>query len=267
MIEDLQNLSEDYVSENQQMRSRGYQGSPMRASPVASIPNQSLEIPYKDSKTSQRQDAVLTRDPYAQDARYIQQPVYSSAISQAGYPSTAGGYPPGPNYPPSQVSGYPPTSGYPPQGTVYPQSSGYPPQAGYPPQGTGYPTASGYAAAGYPATVGRPGNPNDMNYTYAEQTGDYSSQGYPYRQMDAYPSGAQAREPRSAPGYPYVASSQDVPMRGSAIDERYDSYSQSIPAGRGGFPAPSRGTPTGYDPPQPRDGFAREPIRDERRRR
>ena len=266
MIEDLQNLSEDYVSENQQMRSRGYQGSPLRAEPVAGIPNQTAEIPYKDSNTSRRQDAGLTSDPYAQEARYVQQPVYSSAISQTGYPSTAGGYPSGPGYPPSQVPGYPPTSGYPPQGSAYPQGSGYPPQTGYPPQGAGYPPASGYAAAGYPATAGRPGNPNDMNYTYAEQAGDYTSQSYPYRQVGPYPGGAQARDPRSTAGYPYVTSPQDVAMRGSAIDERYDSYSQSIPAGRG-FAAPSRGTATGYDPPQPRDGFAREPIRDERRRR
>ena len=250
------------------MRLRGYQGSPMRASPVAGIPNQTPEISYKDSIASRRQDPPMASDHYSQDARYVQQPVYSSGISQSGYPSTAGGYPQGPNYPPSSVPGYPPTSGYPQQGPAYPQGSGYPSQSIYPPQGAGYPPASGYTAAGYPATAGRPGNPNDMNYTYADQTGEYSSQSYPYRQVGAYAGGAQARDPRAAAGYPYVTSAQDVAMRGSAIDERYDSYAQSIPAGRGGFPAPSRGTPTGYDPPpQPRDGFAREPIRDERRRR
>ena len=249
------------------MRLRGYQGSPMRASPVAGIPNQNPEVSYKDSNASRRQDPPLLGDHYSQD-RYVQPPVYSSAISQPGYPSPAGGYPPGPNYPPSSVPGYPPTSGYPQQSPAYPQSSSYPSQSIYPPQGAGYPPASGYTATGYSATAGRPGNPNDMNYTYADQTGEYSSQGYPYRQVGAYAGGSQARDPRAAAGYPYVTSPPDVAMRGSAIDERYDSYGQSIPAGRGGFPAPSRGTPTGYDPPpQPRDGFAREPIRDERRRR
>lgn len=278
MIDDLQILSEEWVSENRDLSRRGYEGSPMRSSPVAGLPNEVPGVPYQQSQASRRSDRSDPTLPGSQespymDNRYIPQPAYSSATGQAGYTSTSG-YPPGSNYPPPQAPGYSSTPGY-------AQVAGYQPSPAYPqgtayPSGHVYPTASGYATPGYPAPVGRTGNPNDQNYTYDT---DYSSQGYQYRQPGAYPSGAQPRDPRADPrtdprlaaGYPYVSSPQEPSMRGAAIDDRYGAYGQSMPtaqAGRGGFPTPARGAPTGgYDPPQPRDGFDREPVREERRRR
>ena len=252
MLEDLKELSDDYIRETREMTSRGYQGSPMRASPGAG-----------------RQDAAL-QDPYVLETRFAPQPGYSSASSQSAYPSTAGGYPDSSRYP-SQASGYPPGSGYQP-GSAYPPGYG-PGGGGSYPSPSGYPAASSYVTAGYPATAGRPGMPSDQNYTYADQAGEYSTQGYPFKQAGAYPGGPQTRDPRAAPGYPYVSSPQDVSMRGAPIDDRgYDPYPQGIPqsqSGRGAPYPPSRGTPVGYDPPppQPRDGYMREPIREERRRR
>lgn len=279
MIDDLQILSEEWVSENRDLSRRGYEGSPMPSSPVAGLPNEVPGVPYPQSQTSRRSDrsdpslAGTQESPYM-DNRYAPQPPYSSATGQPGYTPTSS-YQQGPNYPPPQAPGYPATPGY-------AQVPGYQPNPTYP-QGTAYqsgpvyPTASGYSAPGYPAPVGRTGNPNDQNYTYDTE---YSNQGYQYRQPGAYPSGAQPRDPRADPrtdprlaasGYPYVSSPQDTTMRGTAIDDRYGPYGQSMPttqAGRG-YPTPARGTPTGaYDPPpQPRDGFDREPVRDERRRR
>ena len=268
MLEDLKDLSDDYIRETREMTSRGYQGSPMRASPGAGLPNTSVGVPYRESQTSRRQDAAL-QDPYVLETRFAPQPGYSSASSQSGYPSTAAGYPDNSRYP-SQASGYPPGSGYQP-GSAYPPGYG-PGGGGSYPSPSGYPAASSYVTAGYPATAGRPGITSDQNYTYADQTGEYPK-GYPFNQAGAYSGGPQTRDPRAAPGYPYVSSPQDVPMRGAPIDDRpYDPYSQGIPqsqSGRGAPYPPSRGTPVGYDPPppQPRDGYMREPVREERRRR
>ena len=272
MLEDLKDLSEDYIRETREMTSRGYQGSPMRASPGVGLPNKSVGVPYRESQTSRRRDQdTAMQDPYVLESRYASQPGYSSAGSQSGYPSTASGYPDSSRYPSSQPPGYPPGAGY-------STGSGYPPgysQGGSYPSPSGYQAASSYVTAGYPATAGRPGIPVDQNYTYADQAGEYAAQGYPSRQPGPYSGGPQLRDPRAAPGYPpYVSSPQDVPMRGAPIDDRggYDPYSQGIAqsqSGRGAPYAPSRGTPVGYDPapPQPRDGYMREPIREERRRR
>ena len=264
MLEDLKDLSDDYIRENREVTRRGYPGSLTQASPTAALPNVSVGIPYGESQTSRRQDAAL-QDSYAVERQYAPQPAYTMAPSQGGYPSTANGYSEQSRYPPSQAPGYPQGSGY--------SGSGYPP--GFP-QGAGYPSpsayapVSGYPSSGYPATAGRPGIPSE-NYPYAEQPGDYATQGQVYRQPGPYPGGAQARDPRQAAGYPpYVSSPPDVPMRGAPIDDRYDPYQTmpQNPPGRGAF-ATSRGTPV-YDPPphpHPRDGYTREPIREDRRRR
>lgn len=249
------------------MARRGYQGSLTQASPVAVPPDRAVGVPYGESQTSRRNDEAL-RDPYVMEARY--QSGYSSAPIQSGYPSATNGFTDGSKYPPSQAPGYPPGtggSGYPPS-TNYP--AGYAQNAGYP-SPSGYGAVSSYASPGYPATAGRPGPPPDPNYTYADPQGDYNSQGYQYSRTGAYPGGPQPRgEPRVPAGYPaYVSAPQDVPMRGAPMDDRYDPYAQSMPQpqpGRGQY-VTSRGTPV-YDPPppQPRDGYIREPIRDDRRR-
>ena len=255
------------MSENRNLSRRGYEGSPMRAFSATGHPNEVSGVPYTQSQTSRRSDREISvansQDTYSSDP-YAQQPAYS-ASAQSGFTPNAG-YPPGSNYPSSQVPGYSSVQGYPqvpgyPVGSAYPQGSGYP-------SGSSYSATSGYSAPGYPATVARAA---ESNYTY--DPADYPNSNYQYRQQGAYTSGTRPGDPRADPraasGYPYVSSSSDVSVRGVAAD-RYDSYGQPIglgPAqsGRAGFPAPTRGPPTGYDPPQPMDGGYRgEP---ERRRR
>ncbi|KAL8735082.1 MAG: hypothetical protein Q9181_002940 [Wetmoreana brouardii] len=285
MIEDLQMLSQDYEREKREMNSRGYKGSPMRASPSAALPNHSPDLPYAKSRTRERQDAI---DPYESDSRFVAQGRYSEMYPEKypekygdkypenypdsrmppGYPMPSG-YPPGSGYAPSQAPGYPSSTGYPsapsyPAGSTYPQGPNYPPTSGYPP-------SSGYMAPGYTSTSGIPGNRNEPNYTYGELPGEYPPAGYGYQQSSVYPGGSQAN-PRTAGTFPYVASPQDPALRGVNMDDRgYDIYSQQMVSGqpgRSGFPAPSRGTPTQFDPPQPVDGYSRpEASRVERRRR
>lgn len=275
MIEDLQMLSEDWVTENQNRSRSGYEGSPTRSSPVASLPNDTSGVPYPLSQASRRSDRS---DPASQgvqenyDSRnYISSAYSSTAAVQPSYTTTSSYPQQGPGYPPQQLPGYPPTT-YPPVST-YPPSAAYPQGTMYPPSGQVYPTASaGYQVPGYTAPVGRPANPEE-NYTW--QNGDPYNQ-FQYRQPGAYQNGAPPRDARAdsradprAPGYPFVTAAQDVSMRGVPIDERY-SYGQSLPttaAGRPAFPTQTRPS-GGYDSPPPRDGFeSREPVRDDRRRR
>lgn len=280
MIDDLQMLSEDYISENRDLSRRGYEGSPMRASPVTGLPDQTPGVPYTQSQTSRRSDRsdgvmMNPQDPSYGGDRFLQQSPYTSATGQPGYTTTTtAGYPPVSNYPPSQIAAYQSAQGYPPV-TGYPAGTNYPSGSGYP-SGSAYPATSGYSAAGYAAPVGRPGIMTDPNYTY--DTAEYPSPNYQYgRQPGPYagaprpgdPRADSRLDPRSTSAYPYVTSAQDPSMRGVATDPRYDSYGQPITSnqvGRSGFPAPPRGAPTGvYDPPQPMDGgFRPEP---ERRRR
>ena len=282
MIDDLQMLSEDYMSENRDLSRRGYEGSPMRASPKTGLPDRAPGVPYTESLTSRRSDRsdglmMNSQDaPYGGGDRFSRPSAYSSATGQPGYTTTStGGYPPVSNYPPSHVAAYQPVQpGYPPV-TGYPAPSNYPSGSGYS-SGSAYPTTSAYSAAGYAAPVGRTGMMSDPNYTY--DTPGYSDQNYSYgRQPSSYagaPRPGDLRpdsrlDPRSTAAYPYVTSAQDPSMRGIATDPRFDAYGQPITsnqASRGGFPAPPRGTPTGvYDPPQPMDGFRPEPDRSRRR--
>lgn len=281
-------LSQDYEREKREMTSRGYKGSPMRASPSAALPNHSPDLPYAKSRTRERQDAV---DPYESDARYLPQGRYPEMYPEKypekygekypeNYPdsrmppgyamSSTSGYPPGSAYPPSQAPGYPSVTGYPPA-SGYPAGSGYPPQGSNYPPTSGFPPSSGYMAPEYTSTSGIPGNRNEPNYTYADLPGEYPPSGYPYQQSSVYAGGSQAN-PRAAGAYPYVTSPQDPALRGVTMDDRsYEIYNQQMAPGqpgRSGYPGPSRGTPTQYDPPQPRDGFARaEASRDDRRAR
>ncbi|KAL8716387.1 MAG: hypothetical protein Q9220_000294 [cf. Caloplaca sp. 1 TL-2023] len=301
MIEDLKATSQDYERERREMNSRGYKGSPMRVSPSASLPNHSLDVPYANSRTKERQDGV--GDPYAEDMRYpsssrypekypeMYPEKYASEKYTDMYPSEKyqegrvppgyimpSGYASGPNYSPSQAPGYPSGTGYPASSSYpahsYPQGPNYPPTSAYPP-------SSGYVTSGYPSTSAMPGSRNEPNYIYTDPPGDYGSSSYSYQQPGVYSSASQAN-PRATSGYPYVSSAQDPSLRGMAMDEReYNLYSQQMmpgQPGRSAYPAPARGTPTQYDPPQPREGFPpqpREPFgtsradppRDERRRR
>lgn len=277
MVEDLQMLSEDWVTENQNRSRSGYEGSPTRSSPVASQPNDTSGVPYQQSQASRRSDRL---DPTLQGVQdtydprpYIPSAYSSTAAVQPSYITTSGYLPQGPGYSPQQLPGYPPTT-YPPVST-YPPGAAYPEATMYPQTGQVYPTASaGYQVSGYTAPVGRPGNSGE-NYTW--QNGDSYNQ-YQYRQQGAYQNGAPPRDarvdprgadPRTGPGYSYVTAAQDVPMRGVPSDDRHP-YGQSLPttaAGRPAFPAQTR-TTGGYDSPPPRDGFeSREPVRDDRRRR
>ncbi|KAI4182238.1 MAG: hypothetical protein L6R41_006099 [Letrouitia leprolyta] len=283
MVEDLQILSQKYERERREASSRGYRGSPVQASSPAASPNQSLDLPYSASKAAANHEAA---DPY-EGERYIPQGRHSEMYPEmhpeqysdryivrdpdSAYPPGYGlqsGYPPGPNYASSQAPGYPPVSGYPPAssypaGSAYPQSGNYPATSGYPP-------SSGFAAPGYASTSGIPGARGEPNYIYTNQPDEYSSSGYPYQQSSMYP-GAPPTNPRTGAGYPYVTAPPDSTLRGVPMDDQgYSPYGQqmSIQPGRSGYPAPSRGTPTHFDPPQPRDGFTRaDTSRDDRRRR
>ena len=225
-------------------------------------------------------------DPYNEAARHIPQGRYGDIYPEKSYDqysekylgreldgayqpgySMPSGYPSGTGYPSSQTSGYPPVTGYPsapsyPAGSAYPQGSNYPPTSGYPP-------SSGYVAPGYPSTSGIMGGRNEPNYIFTEQRGEYPPSGYPYQPSSTYAGGPQAN-PRTGATYPYVTSPSDSVLGGVSMEERaYDMYGQpmSTQSGRGGFPPPSRGTPTHFDPPQPREGFRADPSRDDRRRR
>lgn len=264
MIDDLVLLSEDFILENRDLSRKGYEG-----------------VPYTQSQTSRRSDRsesgfMSPPDPsYGGGDRYLHQPTYSSAAGQPGYTTTAG-YPQVSNYPPSQIPGYSSSQGYPPV-------SGYPPAPSYSsgttyPSGSSYPTSSAYPAPVYPAPGGRSGVMTDQNYTY--DAGEYSNPNYQYgRQQPSYagaPRPGDPRtdprvDPRSASAYPFVTSPPDVSMRGVPAEPRYDTYGQPITstqASRTGFPAPSRGTPTGVYDPQPMDGgYRAEPVPEGRRRR
>lgn len=272
MIDDLQNLSDDYQTENRDLSRRGYEGSPKTVSPLVGHPDQAPGIPYTQSQTSRRSDRSDgssmsgPESSYGGD-RYLPQASYSSPAGQPGYPTTAG-YPPVSNYQSSQVPGYQASQGYAPV-------PGYSAAPNYPP-GSGYVT-SGYLAAGYPAPAGRPGVMADPNYTFEPE---YAGQNYQHgRQQASYQAAPRSGDPRvdprvdprSASAYPFVTSASDVSMRGATADPRFDSYGQPIASSqvsRAGFPAPSRGTPTGtYEPPQPMDGGYRDPLRDNRRHR
>lgn len=259
----------------------------MRASPSATLPNHHTDLPYAASKTRERQDAM---DPYEQETRYIPPGRYTERESYPekypekypgkhperypdnmyppGY-AVPSGYLPGANYPPSQAPGYPSVSGYPsasgyPAGSAYPQGSNYPPVSGYP-------LSSGYVAPGYIPTSGISGGRAESNYIYTDPPSEYPP-GYPYQQPSVYPGGSQAN-PRTGGAYPFVTSAPEGGLRpGAALDDRgYDLYSQQMMSGqpgRAGYPAPSRGTPTQYDPPQPLEGYTRgDTSRDDRRRR
>ena len=274
-------LSEDWVTENYNRSHSGYEGSPTRSSPVASLPNDTSGVPYQQSQASRRSDrsdsALLgVQDRY--DSRSYNPSAYSSAAVQPSYTITSGYPTQGPGYSPQQLPGYPPTTTtYPPVSTYPPpNAAAYPQGTMYPQSGQVYPTASaGYQVPAHTAPVGRPGNPDE---NYAWQNGDPYNQ-YQYRQQGAYQNGALPRDARAGPrgvdpragtGYQYVtAAAQDVPMRGVPIDDRY-SYAQSLSttaADRSAFPAQTRPS-GGYDSPPLREGFeSREPIRDDRRRR
>ncbi|KAL9612662.1 MAG: hypothetical protein Q9167_002744 [Letrouitia subvulpina] len=262
MIEDLKKLSREYERERREMSSRGYQ-----------------DVSYMDSRTRERHDAV---EPYDSSTRYVYQDSYHpdqyrerfpEGRLPPGYLPSGGGHQTGSNYS-SQNPSYP-------SGTVYPPNAAYPPGTSYP-QGTtyplvtaAYPSSSGYVTSGFPSTTGIPGARNEPNYIYTEQSGDYPNSGYSYQQQGTYPTSTQGREPRSAANFPYVTLPQDSSMRGIVDDRDYAAmYNQQMmpgQPGRAGHPAPSRSTPTGYEPPlqpQPRDAFGRsEPSRDDRRRR
>lgn len=261
------------------MSSRGYQGSSLQALPTAAPPNYSSDMSYMDSRTRERHDAV---EPYDQATRYMYQDPYHPEQYRErlpegrlppGYPSPGGAYQTGSSYS-SQNPSYPSGTGYPPS-AAYPPGTTYPQGTTYPLVTAPYPSTSGYVTSGFPSTTGIPGARNEPNYIYTEQSGDYPNSGYPYPQPSTYSTSTQGREPRSAANFPYVTQPpQDSSMRSIVDDRDYAMYNQQMmsgQSGRTGHPAPSRSTPTGYEPPlqpQPRDAFGRsEPSRDDRRRR
>ena len=261
MLDDLQELSDAYMSENREITRRGHQGNLAKGSPSSNGPNDSLGITYGESETSRRQDQILRQGGMDYDFP-TQAPSYTMATTQQGYPAAStsvypqnvGGAYAGLNYTPETAYG---------QGTQYgaPQGTGY---------GTGYTTGNAR-----PAT--------NENYTY----GNESPRNDAYRQPSAYPSTGRAaaarpldpRDPRADPRFAQVDPRGDPRMDPRMIQGGYPSYSSSgdvdpryeyvsatppVQSGRGGPSYPSNRVPTGYEP---RDAYRNEPIREERRRR
>lgn len=259
MVDDLQELSDAYISENREITRKGHQGNLAKGSPSSNGPNDSLGITYGESETSRRQDQIL-RHQGGMDYGYpTQTPSYTVATTQQGYPAVS-------------TSAYSQNLGGAYQGVNYTSETAYGQGTQYgAPQGTGYGT-------GYITGNTRPAT--SENYMY----GNESPRNDVHRQPSAYQSTGRApaarppdpRDPRLDPrfaqvdqrgmesrmmqgGYPSYSTSGDVdPMND------YVSATPPVQSGRGGPSYPSSRVPTGYDH---RDVYRNEPIREERRRR
>ena len=262
MLDDLQELSDAYMSENREITRRGHQGNMVTGSPSTNGPNDILGITYGESETSRRQDQILRQGGGGMDYDYsVSAPSYTMASTSPGYPAVS-------------------SSAYPQNLGAY-AGTNYPPDATYV-QGPNYgaPQGAGYGT-GYPATSTRP--PTNENYTYGNESPRNDAS---YRQPSAYAGtgrGAAARppdprDPRSDPRFqvdprgdprmdPRMMQGNYQPYTSTGdMDPRYDYVSATPPvqSGRGGPAYPTGRGATSYDP---RDAYRNEPIREERRRR
>ena len=250
-LDDLQELSEAYESENRQMRKKGYPGNPTKGSPVSSTPNDGVGIPYENSEVSRRQDASLRHSESTDmmdDVYYPSQPQYSAASTQQGYPALTSSY--------AQSSG-----------GLYAGPT-YPTDPGYPPVGSSY--TAPYSSGG--------ARPNE-NYTYQ---GNESPRNDPYRQAPGYPTSQRpsqgrtpdARDSRQDPRMdPRYASSRDsARMDPRAMPQQPPGYGYSSAADIGpGYayappPLSGRGMES-YQPPRAPvydHPYRNEPVRDVR---
>ena len=106
-LQDLRDMSEDYIWETREMTSHGHQGSPTYASSGVSLPNNSVGVPYRDSQKAQRRDTdTAMRGPDLLESSDAFQHGYSAAGSQGRYPSGASGYSEKSKYLSSQALGY-----------------------------------------------------------------------------------------------------------------------------------------------------------------
>ena len=249
-LDDLQELSEAYESENRQMKKRGYPGNPTKGSPVSSTPNDGVGIPYENSEVSRRQDASLRHSDSAdmmEDVYYPSQPSqYTAASSQQGYPALTSSY--------AQSSG-----------GLYAGSASY--------TDPSYPVGSSYTA---PYPPGGP-RPND-NYSY----GNESPRNDPYRQASGYATSQRpnqgrtpdARDPRQDPRLdPRYAPNRDpARMDPRAMQQPQQGYGYTSAADIGGGyayapppPLSGRGMES-YPPPRAPvyDPYRNEPVRDVR---
>ena len=262
MLDDLQELSDAYISENREITRKGHQGNLAKGSPSSNGPNDSLGITYGESETSRRQDQIL-RQQGGMDYDYSNQtPSYTTATTQQGYPAVS-------------TSAYSQNLGGAYQGLNYTSETAYGQGTQYgAPQGIGYGT-------GYTTSNTRPAT--SENYTY----GNESPRNDVYRQPSAYPSTGRVaaarppdpRDPRPDPRFAPVDQRGDLRMDPRMMQGGYPSYSTSgdvdpmydyvsatppVQSGRGGPSYPSSRVPPGYDH---RDVYRNEPIREERRRR
>ena len=233
-LDDLQELSEAYESENRQMKKRGYPGNPTKGSPMSSTPNDGVGIPYENSEVSRRQDASLRHSDSADmmdDVYYPSQPQsqYTTASPQQGYPALTSSY--------AQPSGglY--------AGSAYSTDPNYPVGSSYT---TPYPSGSA--------------RPND-NYSY----GNESPRNDPYRQPSGYAAAQRpnqgrtpdSRDPRQDPRLEArYAQGRDT----ARMDPRDPRAMQQQPQGYGYSSAADIGAPYAYAAPPPLAGRGMEPY-------
>ena len=220
-LDDLQELSEAYELENQQMKKRGYLGNPTKGSPMSSTPNDGVGIPYENSEVSRRQDASLRHADSADmmdDVYYPSQHQYTTASTQQGYPALTSSY--------AQPSGglY--------AGSAYSTDPNYPVGSSYT---TPYPSGSA--------------RPND-NYSY----GNESPRNDPYRQPSGLPG---SRDPRQDPRLEArYAQGRDT----ARMDPRDPRAIQQQPQGYGYSSAADISAVYAYAPPTPLLGRGIEPY-------
>ncbi|KAK0513288.1 hypothetical protein JMJ35_004274 [Cladonia borealis] len=236
-LDDLQELSEAYESENRQMKKRGYPG-----------------IPYENSEVSRRQDATLRHSDSADmmmDDYYPSQPQpqYTTASTQQGYPALTSSY--------AQPSGGLYT------GSAYSTDPNYPVGSSYT---TPYPSGSARPNDNYSY-----GNESPRNDPYRQPPGYAATQRLnPGRTPDSRDPRQDPRmEARYAPGRdarmdPRDPRAMQQQPQGYGYTSAADSgagYAYAAPAplpGRGMEPYPPPRAPV-YDHP-----YRNEPVRDAR---
>ena len=250
-LDDLQELSEAYESENRQMKKRGYPGNLTKGSPMSSTPNDGVGIPYGESEVSRRQEASLRHSDNADmmmDDYYPSQPQYTTASTQQGYPAL--------------TSSYAQSSGGLYAGSAYPTDPNYP-------VGSSYTTPYSSGSA----------RPSD-NYSYGNESPRNSND--PYRQPSGYAAAQRpnqgrtpdSRDPRPDPRLEarYAPGRDPARMDPRAMQQQPQGYGYSSAADIGaGYayapppPLPGRGMEP-YPPPRAPvyDPYRNEPVRDVR---
>ena len=226
MLDDLKNLSKEFMQENRTLRTRNREGKSKTDETESRDSDAPLEVRYEESQTRIRRD-LPEFDDYPRDNRS-----YGSGPSTSSYTMSS------PGYSDQSMSGYNPS--------VYPSgqySGGHP-----------YTMAS---AAGGVSAYSDPRYPTD--YSYPPVSRDAPPAGYGYPSGAAYVDPSRTR-PDVPPGYFPTAGGPPPPRSMMEDPSRYpyDSMTGIQPSGAA-YGVPHRGqNPSPYEP-VPRDAYARPP--------